>query len=831
MQTKFILHIGADDYELREDDLKNWGDVKCSYKREDYGGVVRSFTSQFQFVNHAKELLQELYLSERFNAKASISVHTLTNSWGYEKRFECELDFSTISWEGGVLGINAIDNSLSAMIKANKGTKYEFLIGTDIIRDDILSFDRIPMKESLTYELTQGSQSADSAVITVSFKNDELPYIGVVGKEITINQVLDWNDDQTNSLSSYLVKSKVDTVVNVQCELEWYGLYSYSYNSENYQNRGALLSARIRRNGALLDCTDLNDGNGGTFATLQLDAVNRIYPESGNEFTSPSQLPDPSTLTHPGGAYAIVNGIIWTTYYRGTYVWQNTGKTSIEECYIKKTTISFPLHLKAGDEVLISSSISSGITVVSVPIIISKFTFEWMGTGSVTNIDVFTPQNVARKLLNKMADGSVNVEVDISGYDRRIPCTYLISAERARAIPNARLYTSFSEFCDWMSAVFGYVWYVGEITPPRFKGIRECGQYEYPPWHTDLVRWSGDVEEENIIYLAGYGKFMYHEPGTSNLYPNFNGMDDYNDPETGYARTDTLFRIKQLSGDELYYFDEYEGGYMTPIVYDLPIDNIGFNTQTVHFVHRDEFFDSHGNVRTLGECANFSYSVDTSAIYSAVTAGYDKKDYESINGRDEFNFFNTYETGCTVSDKTLSLISKYRADCYGIEFAIQKQGEDSTDSASDKDVFFALCTKQLGKLVPDRTMEVTNAISDQVFNAGFSPMACIRANAGLIGLQADELTLRFASSTGNSDIIINEEPMSTDIILSSPIATCGVLEFESYETFDEGYANDLFEVEHDGLRYRGFLKETDTMYARTETTKYKLIIKDITPCS
>ena len=65
MLTKYILHIGSTNYELQADDLANWDEIRCSYKRANYDGVVRSFTSQFVFVNHAKELLMALYLKDR----------------------------------------------------------------------------------------------------------------------------------------------------------------------------------------------------------------------------------------------------------------------------------------------------------------------------------------------------------------------------------------------------------------------------------------------------------------------------------------------------------------------------------------------------------------------------------------------------------------------------------------------------------------------------------------------------------------------------------------------------------------------------------------------
>ena len=173
------------------------------------------------------------------------------------------------------------------------------------------------------------------------------------------------------------------------------------------------------------------------------------------------------------------------------------------------------------------------------------------------------------------------------------------------------------------------------------------------------------------------------------------------------------------------------------------------------------------------------------------------------------------------------MISKYRSDCYGIEFAVQKRAEKTTDTKSDKDVFFALCANSDGKLVPDRSMTIQNALSDFVFNGAFSPMACVKANAGYIGLQADELMLTFASSTGNSEIVIDGMAMNSNIVLDTPIATCGNIDFNTDDVDDIADVNELVEVEDEGILYLGYLKEVDVKYAKAETANYKLIVKSI----
>ena len=41
------------------DDLKNWDDFELAYKRSNYDGVLRSFSTKFELVNRSYSLLKE----------------------------------------------------------------------------------------------------------------------------------------------------------------------------------------------------------------------------------------------------------------------------------------------------------------------------------------------------------------------------------------------------------------------------------------------------------------------------------------------------------------------------------------------------------------------------------------------------------------------------------------------------------------------------------------------------------------------------------------------------------------------------------------------------
>lgn len=226
---------------------------------------------------------------------------------------------------------------------------------------------------------------------------------------------------------------------------------------------------------------------------------------------------------------------------------------------------------------------------------------------------------------------------------------------------------------------------------------------------------------------------------------------------------------------------------------------------------------------------DFKVKVNSSLIYSLLRVGYDKQDYDSINGRDEFHFTNEYDTGITITDKALELISPLRADPYGIEFLVSKRGKDTTDNESDNDTFFVGAhlkeNAESYELVREG-YKVSGIISSStMFNAMFSPRSIIEANKEYIGSFVK--SLRFASSSGNSDIRINDVAENSDIELTDPLFTVSTL---SISTADGGIPSDvnaLVEVDRNSLLYTCFINELKYKIGHYEGVEYNLQIKSI----
>lgn len=95
--------------------------------------------------------------------------------------------------------------------------------------------------------------------------------------------------------------------------------------------------------------------------------------------------------------------------------------------------------------------------------------------------------------------------------------------------------------------------------------------------------------------------------------------------------------------------------------------------EKVTFVHRDTLFQDTEIKDLQDSTSDLEYNVNAGLVYSGVKVGYDKQDYDSVNGRDEFRFINEYTTGITLTDNVLELVSPYRADAYGMEFLAEKE--------------------------------------------------------------------------------------------------------------------------------------------------------------
>ena len=639
MLCKYVLTVDSISYDIPKSCIQNWDEIKFSRKRSGLEGITRTFTSKFQFVNEAYNLLLDEYLNKYMASNASIAVYTITNSHTYEELFSCRLDFGTLTYDGNTISINSIDDSVANIIKANKGTQYEY------------SVDEMKEEASLYY--------------------DRLSYVG---------NVTHYCGGRTLANGSILVDA-------VSGSDHYMTIPMYIGNSEIVSGSGIEVKD-VGASGNLESCLIYTTKNTSI----------KISIKGGYSWGSSSLSADMQLKTKSGTLLKE-----WRGGWEGEFIsvdWEGE------------------IALSANDGLVLLAAYNSKFALYYFSSL--EIHMEFPSVGLPIYIDVIQPITVLNRLLKSMNGGNDGIHGTIAyGVDERLDSCVILAAESIRGILQSKLYTSYTKFKDWMEAVFGFV----------------------------------------------------------------------------------------------------------PVI----------NGNTVSFIHRSDLFKD-DNVRDFGgDFSDFEYKVKESRIYSRVRVGYDKQDYESINGRDEFRFTTEYTTGVDITDNVLELISPYRADAYGIEFLSQKRGSDTTDNESDNDVFFVGADTTFpneGGVIYKDYQIIRNGwgisgvlYSESMFNTMYWQGEMLKANAGYIGMFTDRL--RYSSSDGNSEVVVNGVGMKDDFIVSERIVTCGDVSFKTYDENVPQMDDRTIKILKDGLVYEGYIKEVSSVIERNEGVKYELFVRSI----
>jgi hypothetical protein len=244
----------------------------------------------------------------------------------------------------------------------------------------------------------------------------------------------------------------------------------------------------------------------------------------------------------------------------------------------------------------------------------------------------------------------------------------------------------------------------------------------------------------------------------------------------------------------------------------------------VTFVHRDTLFKD-SEIKNLGsDLSGFDFSINAGMIYSMVRVGYDRVDYESVNGLDEFRFTNEYNTGTTLTDNSLELISPYRADAYGIQFLVNKRGEDTTDDRSDKAVFMVGAALNGGRYKLLRNISISGVLSpNTMFNVMYAHKFMIDANRKYIGAFSNLLS--YASNDGNSLVEIEGVSGSSDISIVGQLFSVGQVNVESADISIPTDLSGYITFINNGKEYKGYVRDVSFNVGREEKVRYSLIVK------
>lgn len=223
------------------DDLENWDEVKASFKRNDYDGVIRTFSNKFSFAGDARKLLLKQYDEDYLNASASIIISTRNNSWLYNERFSCALNFSTLQDNGRILQINAVDDSVASMIKSKKGTQYEYSV--EEVKSPIpLVYDGLELSESAKWIPTGDTLEDDDTLINVYFSKKMSPMpIYITASDSLIKGSLEFNDQTVGGDDVYSIKALKSIRINIEFNIDMFVFRKYQSGALGYDVRGVRL--------------------------------------------------------------------------------------------------------------------------------------------------------------------------------------------------------------------------------------------------------------------------------------------------------------------------------------------------------------------------------------------------------------------------------------------------------------------------------------------------------------------------------------------------------------------------------------------------------------
>ena len=701
MLTKYTITIGATEHDVPEECLANWDDISFSLSRTGYSGVMRSYSTQFVFVGIIRKRIWEYYLANGFNATGSIAVYVISNTHEWVKQFESPLDFSSIENEEGKLTINAIDNSLAARLKSMKGQKWQFPV--ENFEREQINIRRISFANFAKYNLSvqnnaSGNVNAfydeeNSAVISTMYVE---PCDEVAGAAQGNNRFF----------------AKINTAPSPSIRINWYGRVRKRLIDVENNNIAEL---------QLGYWVDDNDPHFQLWSTLCNNDISKEfrYGSIRNRWIGGQRHANYTSLDALKAAAASYDGIagLYPGYFGvvGSNVYPNASYWTGNIVYMYQGNGNWISRVAPGDykeDIEMSASATlSELGTDMYPMLRLTNSMTWFNStmemtwndepGEPTIIGGISPLELLQRIVSSISEGATaSIDADSNGV---IAKTYIFAAEALRKLPEAKIYTTFQQFADWMETVFGYTY--------------------------------------------------------------------------------------TIDGD------------------------------TVRFLHRSEVFVG-SSVKVIERVRDVKYSVNDSLIYTEVDAGYSKKEYGEIDGRLETNFTNYYATGFNATDKKLSLISKYRADGYGIEFTLRKGEKDNetTDNRADEDVFFACAN-----MVSDGQggQELSYALP---FNSAYAPYVCAYKNAAFIAAMGNgkAVTLTMTSSDGNNVLSNITIPAGTALF------TAGELEFTTDDMREPAVLDGLIQLDYDGYRYTGFIGEVKARFGRENGYEYKLIVKEIT---
>ena len=478
--VKFEIHAYDEVYDV-SNSLDNWKDAELMLKRDGTSGVFHQFTTPFEFVYEAYDIVKNLFDTHQYRAVADMYVYIRRDDWmdnaqKYHNPQIFNLDFSTYDESDTKIEIATKRTSLYDYLKSKGKVVYDIPV-SEIKETRSLWYDRIEMENKIAlacvtnrdrYQLDSGSGFKS---IGITYEKAEIAVQDVIYAQ-TVPEYESFDVDNSKFIfaSSFIESVLVDFDIDIA-------------GSIGIENIG---DTRI------------------TALSLVLFKV-------------------------------IAGGSIGSRTTIATYVFNVSSTTINVNRRIRGTT---SLDKDEGLYFMLSHEVSgSGFFAGIFPSLEGTINLRYNAIYDPVDIDVINPKNLLQRLVNEASETSGVYSSDIEDVEFQDKIM-LAAAESVRGIEprfddgvmvskGAEIHTSYNAFAEWMK-VYGYEPHI-DATSVVFKKRSKAFRSDILALElqesdcADLRRYVND----DYIYSGVKVGYERKDIENANVRFEFNGQHDY----------------------------------------------------------------------------------------------------------------------------------------------------------------------------------------------------------------------------------------------------------------------------------------------------------------
>lgn len=763
-------------------DLRNWDDVTISLTRSDYTGVVRSISSKFEFVGETKDKIEAFYEEYYLGTQIKVNIYQINDNWVYDLIFQGDLDFSTLEIDSNVLSLNAKDNTLSSIIKANKSTKYD-IPTIEVRADKKLKYDRMRILNRVQFTTDDANEDTNEPY---KFKiTAEFDAIGI--NETWVNKTY------FMPIPLAYMSSKI-----YRCPFECKDQSFEVIEKIDNENIPGIIKAEKNssfRINTKFKCKLTYAPHGDLYVIIGRPGYG-IASQQINSFNQEIQIELNAPIINGEGVYGV-----YLMFYR------TSGMASKIEL-----------------EYYAPSEKDGYYTRGSIAYV------ECFGRGTEIDYNCIDINKLANTLTRKMYP-SANVEIDT------LPTQcVLVSGEDMRELNTAKISTSFNDFVSFMETCFGFTYTITDNTI-RFGRREDLFKNEV----VKVIENYSNVtlaQDTSLIYSkvkCGYAKQDYDNTNGKN---EFNATIEY---DTNVNLTDGTLDLTSPYRADSYGFEfktqeiENETEDKTFSLEDEDKSKADSDIFAIEVVEKSRYYI------IKRECpAIIPNEVFSNSKYIGIKELCITKDVKELYGYGEFS--NYYLTAY-LEDVVESGIATFRlypvngtvADAYNsIDINIEIGEGVKTYVTSNAVItvdwdYLKLNLTEFDSLQDGDVLKYPISYScykRDPFNYGLNPRLCADRNQFMYLPCTQEL--KFASSEGSTNVkfLVNGSLVGCgdNLTFDCRDMTVNKLSFTTSETLLPTEKDGLVQIDVNGKVYRGWIVSANQNIGKNEPSEYELIL-------